>query len=139
MIPEGLYRQIISLLPVLCIDIVLRNSNGKYLLARRDNEPLRGEWWVIGGRINHGETALKTCARKLFEEINLKANNFRFIGFYEDNFHENAFEKKSYHTVSLVFEALLDEDGEKAIKLDSQHSEWGWFDKLPDRFHLTSM
>jgi len=139
MIPEGLYRQIISVIPVICVDIVVRNKDNKFLLANRKNEPLKGEWWLIGGRIKHGEAAKAACSRKLFEELNLKVDKFCFIGFYQDYFDRNSFTNQNYHTFSLVFEVLLDGmDGEN-IKLDPQHSEWGWFDKLPERFQLTSV
>lgn len=133
MIHEGLYRQILSVMPIVCIDIVIRNETGQYLLARRKNEPLKGEWWVVGGRILHGESVRKACTRKAREEVGLDITKLRFLGFYEDVFDKNSFQVPDpYHTLSVVFEAYV--ATEQYIQLDSQHSEWNWFDELPARF-----
>jgi len=139
MIPENLYREIISELPIICVDVVIRNESGRVLLARRKNEPIKGHWWVVGGRIISGESAHQACIRKTFEETGLKIDELRFLGFYEDVFEKNAFNvPKPYHTLSLAFETQMSiEQVEKAIHLDSQHTEWGWFDKLPDRFIIS--
>jgi len=140
MIPEGLYRQIISVLPILCVDMVIQNERGKFLLMRRRNEPLMGEWWVPGGRILLGESALQSCHRKLREEVGLDSGEFYFLGFYEDKFDKNSFvEQKIYHTFSLVFQMLISGGDEMKIKLDSQHVEWDWFDALPERFLISKV
>ena len=140
MITESLYREIISVLPIICVDVVIRNKSGKVLLARRKNEPIKGHWWVVGGRILSGESAHQACIRKTLEETGLKINELRFLGFYEDVYEKNAFDvPEPYHTLSLAFETQLSsEQSEETIRLDSQHSDWGWFDKLPERFIISS-
>ena len=140
MITESLYREIISVLPIICVDVVIRNKSGKVLLARRKNEPIKGHWWVVGGRILSGESAHQAGIRKTLEETGLKINELRFLGFYEDVYDKNAFDiPKPYHTLSLAFETQLSsEQSEETIRLDSQHSDWGWFDKLPERFIISS-
>ena len=75
-------------------------------MARRKNEPLKGEWWVVGGRILHGEAVREACVRKTLEEVGLEIDEMRFLGFYEDVFDKNSFQVPDpYHTLSLVFEA----------------------------------
>ena len=140
MITESLYREIFSVLPIICVDVVIRNKSGKVLLARRKNEPIKGHWWVVGGRILSGESAHQACIRKTLEETGLKINELRFLGFYEDVYEKNAFDvPEPYHTLSLAFETQLSsEQSEETIRLDSQHSDWGWFDKLPERFIISS-
>jgi colanic acid biosynthesis protein WcaH len=137
MIPDHLYREIISVLPIACVDVVIRNAAGKVLLARRKNEPLKDQWWVVGGRIQSGESARQACIRKTFEEAGLEIDELQFLGFYEDVFDKNSFDvAKPYHTLSLVFEARV--TAAQTIHLDSQHSEWAWFDALPDRFTIST-
>lgn len=137
MIPENLYRKIIAVLPIICVDIIICNEEGKFLLARRTNEPLKGQWWPIGGRILAKESARKACIRKVFEETGIDVYDLQYIGFYEDVFDKNSFDlSNSYHTISLVFQTKI--FGEQSIFLDSQHSEWSWFDKLPDRFSIST-
>jgi len=55
MIQENLYKKILEYLPILCVDVIIKDLNGSILLIKRNNEPLKGEWWVIGGRVLHGE------------------------------------------------------------------------------------
>lgn len=137
MIPDHLYREIISVIPIVCVDIVIRNEAGKVLLARRKNEPLKDQWWVVGGRIQSGESARQGCIRKTFEEAGLEIDELQFLGFYEDVFDKNSFDvAKPYHTLSLVFETRV--TTKQVIQLDAQHSEWAWFDALPDRFNIFS-
>jgi len=50
------YNQIIEVLPILCVDVIIQNKDGEYLLIKRANEPKVGCWWVIGGRVHKGET-----------------------------------------------------------------------------------
>lgn len=137
MIPDHLYREIISVIPIVCVDVVIRNEAGKVLLLRRKNEPLKDQWWVVGGRIHAGEPARQACVRKTFEESGLAIEELEFLGFYEDVFDKNSFdEAKPYHTLSLVFETRVTK--KQAIHLDAQHTEWAWFDSLPDRFTIST-
>ena len=132
MIEIDLYKSIIKCLPIVCVDIIVKNSNGQFLLVKRKNNPLEGEWWVIGGRIEHMEKAENAAKRKLKEEVNLNIDNLLFENVYEDTFENNAFEKAPYHTVSLVFSCVIIDF--KGIKLDEQSSDWIWSDQLPNRF-----
>ena len=50
------YTKIIEDLPIYCVDIIIKNDQEEYLLIKRNNEPKKGEWWVIGGRVLKGET-----------------------------------------------------------------------------------
>lgn len=136
MIPPEQYARMIEHLPILCVDIVIRNSGGEILLIKRENEPLKGEWWVVGGRVHKGETLEQAAIRKAKEEVGLQVNNLQFIGYYEDAFETNPFGLATpLHSVSVVFTAVVN-DG-KTIRLDDQSSEWKFSKKLPERFRCT--
>ncbi len=132
-IPEETYRAIVSMMPILCVDVVLRDSAGKYLLVKRVNEPLSGEWWVVGGRVLQGETVTDAAARKVREETGLVIDSFRPAGFYEGFYRRNSHGAEGrYHTLSVVFTAELDTIAN--LRLDQQSSEWQLADRLPDDF-----
>ena len=133
MIPADLYTRIIDLIPIICVDIIIKWDN-KYLLVKRNNNPLKDEWWVVGGRILKKELAVDACSRKMFEETGLSASNFEFVGVYQDVFEESSFGKHDYHTISLVFETQI--DNLNNILLDNQSSNWCICDKLPARFKV---
>jgi len=133
MIHIDLYKDIIKLLPIVCVDVIVKNSDGKFLLVKRKNNPLKGQLWLVGGRIEHMEKAQDAAKRKIMEEVGLEVEGIVFEGCYEDNFDKNAFDNVPYHTISLIFSCSVKDDT-REIKLDNQSSDWAWSDKLPDRF-----
>ena len=59
-IKEDLYKDIIKSVPILCVDILI-NLDDKYLLIKRNDNPLKGEWWVPGGRVLLGEDCISAA------------------------------------------------------------------------------
>jgi len=132
---EDKYAQIMELMPILCVDAVLRNSKGQYLLVKRANEPLKGQWWVIGGRVLKGETLKQAVIRKIKEEAGFIIDSVKPIGYYEEVAHVNRFGSSTpLHTVSVVFSAIVDESVQ--IKLDNQSTDWKYSSKLPKDFSI---
>jgi len=135
MIPEKQYISIIEVLPILCVDIIIQNRSGEYLLIQRGREPLKGEWWVIGGRVLKGETLEEGAVRKIKEESNLSISEVNFVGYYEDTSEVNPFgESMPLHSVSMVFSATYPDD--QNIKLDYQSLNWKFSKVLPEKFIL---
>lgn len=129
MIPDKLYRQIVESVPITCVDVVLRHKN-KYILVNRNDEPLKGEWWVVGGRMLKGESLIKTVHRKVKEEVGLEIKNASFFGVYEDSYKKSAWGVPT-HSVSIVYWAIVNKF---EPKLDKHSSDIKLFDKLPKRF-----
>jgi colanic acid biosynthesis protein WcaH len=137
-IPQGLYRKILGSMPLLCVDGIIRNSSGQVVLVKRNNEPLRNVWWVPGGRVLKGETLERAFRRKMREELGIKVGGLRCLGYSEAvNMRHRGI--RAYggrlHSISIVFESRL--EGTE-VTLDSQSSEWGYFDRLPARFRIQS-
>lgn len=135
MIPYEQYKRLIEVLPILCVDVVITNSSGKYLLLKRANQPRKGQWWVIGGRVLKEETLEQAVARKVWQESALKIQILYPIGYYEEFSLDNPFGLSTpYHAVSIVFEAVV-EDGVD-IKLDEQSVAWKFSEELPAEFRV---
>ena len=132
-VPAKLYREIISCIPIVCVDIIVK-KNKKFLLLKRNNPPLKNSWYLPGGRVNINESIEEACIRKIYHElgINVSQKELKIVGIYQDKFDVNPFgEKKNYSTVSIVFEInILNSE----FILDSQSSKFKWSKKLPDRF-----
>ncbi len=134
-IPTDEYARIIEVLPILCVDVVVQNSRGEYLLVKRANEPLKDQWWVIGGRVQKGESMDQAAARKVKEEVSLDVEKLYLIGYYEEIFNKNSFGIKcKLHTVSVVYSTVIDVD--QQIKLDSQSTDWKYSKELPPEFRI---
>ncbi len=131
-IQEELYKEIIKNVPILCIDLIIMYQD-QYLLVKRKESPLKGEWWVPGGRVQIGETVEQTAKRKLIEELDLELDgSVELVGMYEDVFSESSLGEHVYQTMSIVFRVILKDV--PSINIDITSSDWGFKDQLPARF-----
>lgn len=134
MIPARTYKKFIELLPILCVDVVIANEQGEYLLVKRGNEPLKGVWWVPGGRVLKGEALEHAAKRKVREELGIRIKVLRPVGYYEDKYRKNSFDLNTeLHTIGIVF---LARPLSLKVRLDAQSLSWGFFQRLPKRFKV---
>ena len=135
LIPLDQYRKIMKVLPILCVDLIVQNTRGEYLLIKRANEPKKGRWWVIGGRVLKGETLEAAAARKLKQETGLKAKDMRPVGYFELVKGVNPFGSSVfYHSVSVVFSVTTDKL--QTVHLDSQSLGFKFAKTLPVDFYV---
>jgi len=52
-----------------------RRSDGRFLLVKRGDEPVKGYWWVPGGRILRNETFYAAARRKVKVRLNTNAKH----------------------------------------------------------------
>ncbi len=73
-IPEGLFH--------LVCDVLVKHSDGSYLLMKRDLNKHHGGLWeaTSGGSALKGETPLECAKRELFEETGIVATNIKEVG-----------------------------------------------------------
>jgi colanic acid biosynthesis protein WcaH len=134
-VPIEDYKKIVAVLPILCVDIIIKNGQGEYLLIKRANEPLKDQWWVIGGRVLKGESLEDAAKRKVQEEVGLEINNLKSIGYYEDAFETNPFGLTTpLHAISIVFSTIIAD--KQRVTLDSQSSDWKYSNELPAKFFI---
>jgi ADP-ribose pyrophosphatase YjhB (NUDIX family) len=127
-IPEDLYRKILGVLPVVCVDILIKRDS-RYLLVNRANEPLKGVWWVPGGRIQFNEDPEQAVRRKALEETELTLSDVEFVGYYSEKYDTSSLEVPC-HTISLVFEAF----GHGEVKINKEAFSWVWSHTVPNKF-----
>ena len=131
MLSDEDYKKVMETMPVVCIDCVVRNDKGEYLLVKRKNEPLQGEYWVPGGRLLRNERLEQAVHRKMREEIGIEVEIVESLGFFEEFFDKTAQNAEGgFHAISFLW--LVRPLG-PGISLDGQSSDWGWFRELPAR------
>lgn len=118
-------------MPLVCVDVILMKEEN-YVLVKRANPPLQGDWWVVGGRLHKDEGILHCAYRKVLEETGLEAYNFKIVGIYEDFYPDSAMGVPT-HSVSVVVTAEVSDFNPK---LDKTSSEIGLFPELPHRFSI---
>jgi ADP-ribose pyrophosphatase YjhB (NUDIX family) len=114
------------------VKILFKNSEGKYLLARRNPKkyPEVGpQWDIIGGRIEAGSSLLDNLKREINEEVGLNYMGDPVLVAAQDII--RAPEK---HVVRLTYLGEINGDP----KIDEEHLEAKWFtaEELKDEANL---
>lgn len=125
------FTRVIANTPLVSIDLVVKNSQGQFLLGWRKNRPAKNFWFVPGGRIQKNERLddafLRLTEAELGQRIAMKDAQWKglYEHFYDDFvFSDETDEQVSTHYVVLAFEVTLDSDD---IELPmGQHTDYRW-------------
>jgi len=129
MIPDKQFLQIIDNTPLVSIDLVIEDSQGKVLLGKRTNRPAQGYWFVPGGRIRKNETIAEAITRISSTEfgIDLSINDVQLFGAYDHIYDDNYLGEDGVNTHYVVLAYRLKEPPLIEVSMDiirdNQHSE----------------
>lgn len=105
---------------VVCVDGVYVNE-GKLLLLKRNVEPFKGCWHVIGGHVDKDESLKEAVKREFKEETGLDV----VVGSIVGGRIEETFDRIK---IIIAFEVL---SAEGEIRLNSENEAFGWFSEVP--------
>ena len=129
MLDPQTFKTIIENTPLVSLDLCLV-CNGQILLGKRNNEPLKGEWFTPGGRIYKNETWQDALVRIVKTELGLRyiaVENFSLMGIWDHFYNNSALGQDiSTHYVNLPHYAGF--QSKPTITLDDQHGEFNWVD-----------
>jgi len=123
------FLEVVRVVPLVAIDLVVRDPAGRVLLGLRKNAPARGYWYAPGGRIRKGET-LDAAFRRITQQelgVTVERQQARFLGVHE-HFHPDNFADApgiSTHYIVLVYEVVLNPP--PAAFPPEQHSTYRWW------------
>ena len=124
---KELFSSIIENTPLISIDLIIKDNEGKILLGQRINKPAKNSWFVPGGRIYKDEKiedAFKRITKdEIGKEFNISKSSFKGVyqHFYDDNVFNDNF---STHYIVLGFELVIKEE----LSLGTiQHEKYKWF------------
>ena len=129
-IPDRLYRQILENMPIVCVDVVVRDAHSRVLLVHRDTEPAKDTWWLPGGRLLKHETLADCARRKIREEVGLDVRVLKKLGVYETTFPRGPYPdlETGIHSVNVGF--LTEPTGASAeVVLDETSAAHRWIDR----------
>ena len=126
MLPLTTFKTVIASTPLISIDLVVKNGEGKILLGKRTNRPAQGFWFVPGGRVLKDEQLDKAYVRLLKTELSFNKCEAKFLGvyqhFYTDNVTEDNF---TTHYIVLAYELTF--NGSIMKLPNEQHNEYRWY------------
>ena len=85
-ISDKVYSQILENMVIPAVDAIIY-QNRKVLLALRNQEHCKGQWWIPGGRQEKGETGEEAIIRKVHQEIGLDVKVEKLVGVYGEPEH----------------------------------------------------
>ena len=123
-IPDALYAEIMKRLPIVSVEAVIV-VDGALLFLKRNNEPVKGEWWFPGGRIRKGECLGDALRREIIEETGMEITDYRLINVYSRVFPER-------HDITIAY---LCKCKKGKVVLNGEHSEYAFFKQMPSDLH----
>jgi len=111
-------------LPIVSVEAVIV-SDGALLFLRRNNEPVKGEWWFPGGRIHKGESIEDALRREIKEETGLEIRDYKLINVYSRVFPER-------HDITIAY---LCNCKRGKVVLNGEHSRYEFFKVMPPGLH----
>ena len=141
MLDAQTFKSVIENTPLVSIDLCLV-CDDQLLLGKRNNDPLKGEWFTPGGRIYKNETWQSALLRIIDVELGLRdiaVEDFALMGMWDHFYNNSALDQNtSTHYVNLPHYAAF--KSRPQITLDNQHSDFKWFDltvvSSDEKFHL---
>jgi colanic acid biosynthesis protein WcaH len=132
-IPDDLFAEFTARMPECCIEVILQHEGG-ILLARRTNEPVKGEWFWPGGRLYKGEELSEAAERIAREELGIDVEVHTPIGVYSHFWETSAAKAESRHTVNVPFR-VTPTNGDFEITLDDQHDDYRFVTEVEPELH----
>ena len=121
-IPEETYAEFLARMPEVCVEVVVEHGGG-VLLAKRENEPAKGEWFWPGGRLYKGEETAAAAERIAAEELGIEVEVVDLLGVYSHFWETSAVgDGPSRHTVNVAYR-VAPAAPDPEIVLDDQHSD----------------
>jgi ADP-ribose pyrophosphatase YjhB (NUDIX family) len=132
-LPSEIYGKLVKDCVVCCVDclIVRRTESGKKecLLVERSSEPVKGAWWLPGGRLLKGETFFAAARRKAQQETGLTdVTPIQVLGIWNTFFptsHWDTETEKGTQTVNPIVLVELNKAGADVV-LDETSERWRW-------------
>ena len=135
MISDKQFLHIIDNTPLVSIDLIIEDIQGKVLLGKRTNRPAQGYWFVPGGRIRKNETIADAITRISSTELgtDLTINDVQLFGAYDHIYEDNYLGEDGVNTHYVVLAYCLKLPGVIEVNVDSleddQHSEMRYWAK----------
>ncbi len=124
---KATFTTVLASTPLVSLDFVIYNAEGKVLLGQRLNRPAQFAWFVPGGRIFKNEAIADAFARltlaELGEEIHF--SKAKLLGAYDHFYADSVFgEEVSTHYVALAHEFQVDQLQHLP---NTQHNQYKWY------------
>lgn len=124
------FKEVVKNAPLIALDLIVIDEEGRVLLGLRNNNPGIGLWSVPGGRIYKNETLKDAFKRISQNELGLAVdvNSIWFRGVYEHFYQESFFNGANINTHYITIACEIKLAKTDGIALNSQHKQYKFFE-----------
>jgi colanic acid biosynthesis protein WcaH len=119
------YARFRDTMPIVSVDLVVFDGEGRILLGLRRNEPARGTWFVPGGRLWKNETIKVATQRLTRTELGIEMSPDRTLGAYHQMYTDTQLGR---HFITFAVAVTAQPDQARAVNHDDQHEALRWWD-----------
>ncbi len=125
----GQLIEAIRLTPLVSIDLIARDPQGRVLAGMRTNRPAQNYWFVPGGRICKDERLADAFRRISLNELGVafELSQAQFHGVYEHLYEDNFAGVPGLSTHYVVLAYMLQLDAPLPDPPEEQHQAFHWF------------
>lgn len=127
-LPFETFLDAVRHVPLVAIDLLVQDAEGRYLLGLRTIKPAAGYWFVPGGRIYKDETLQQAFVRISRDElgVELSIDDATFVGVHEHFYDENAGGVEGFGTHYVALGYRLQGDASALNLPTDQHESYRW-------------
>lgn len=131
LLDEESFKFVVKNTPLISIDLIVNNAEGRILLGKRTNPPAKEFWFVPGGRVFKDETIENAFGRVTLSELGTKhnINVASFLGVYQHFYNNNFKDNRDFSTHYIVLSYSISFDRDTMLLPTEQHELYSWFDK----------
>lgn len=134
------FATVVKSSPIISVDFIVKNLDGKFLLGLRNNNPAKNYYFTLGGIIRKNEKIEDAIKRISLNEFNFEISkqNLIFNGVFEHFYQENFFDNYDFSTHYVVLSYIFHDVNSniitsKELKNDdkylNQHNDFIWLSK----------
>ena len=126
-ISEEKFRVVLDSTPLVSIDLLVENEQGRFLLGYRKNRPAQHYWFVPGGRIQKNESLDSAFKRLTKQELGTEFSieQATLLGPFDHFYDDCVFGSDiSTHYVAIAYKLKI--DNLQSLP-DQQHSDYRWY------------
>ena len=134
-LPDDAYRIVLKYVPIPTVDFVIVrgvDDRQEFLLGKRVEQPYKGSWFTLGGRIPKGERMDAAVRRHLKRELGIVNAPSQFIG-CQDVWNPPRMGVRS-HSIWHIYLVELQECAE--VKPNHENAKVKWFRSINPRWPL---
>jgi len=137
-LPEEIFRFVSSIVPMINVDLLIKNDKDQMLLIWREDEYFPPGWHIPGGIIRYKERASERISAVATMELGAKViHSLKPIAVNEIIMEQLGWRVRG-HFISLLYECQMISPpttirAEKNVT--PKHGEWEWHDTCPDNLY----